>query len=285
MSRRRRRQADPEPKVPADPLEMFTASGTPTTLRDIWKGSSGFLVCGGPSLKSLDVSKLAQRGIVSLGVNNVAGMAPVRAFVASDPPSKFHHGIWLDPAMLKLVPFPKLRQGIRVKEGDTFRPLQMRVRDCPGVFGFTRIQQFEPDKFFLTPGATWGNDQKAVNAGFHPKMVFTFFLGLRLLHYLGVRRVFMLGVDFHMPSQGSQYAFEQGKHAGGCQSNLGSYAKATEWLRQLVPVFERHDFELFNCNPDSALRLFPHVPFDDALAECKGPIPPEPFDLRNWYDK
>ena len=56
-------------------------------------------------------------------------------------------------------------------------------------------------------------------------------------------------------------------------------------LQMLKPVFEKHNFQVFNCNPESKCDVFKYVPFEEAIDDCKGCVPKEPFDLSEWYNK
>ena len=271
-----------------DPLLFYDKQQQPIghVLRNLWgKGSAAFLVCGGPSLNKLPLEKLQEKGICTLGLNNASGLVKTNVFCCSDPPGKFHHGIWFDPSIMKLVPTPKLKGRIRIKNPDgSFTP-GPRVRDCPNVFGFKRICEYYSDKFLTEDGATWGNNNAGVAVTKGPKILFTFFIALRLMHYLGVRRVYMLGVDFQMKPGGREvgnYAFPQ---AGAGNGNNNHYVIATELLSRTKPHLEEMGFQLFNCNPDSRLLLFPYVPFDIALEDCRGKVPKESLDLGGWYEK
>lgn len=271
-----------------DGLRVVDRWGEDTSLRDLWRNSPGFLVGGGPSLRGLDLSFLRARGVVSMGVNNVAGFAPVSAWTFSDPPEKFHHGIHLDPSVLTFCPIPKLRKKIRVKQPDgTFVFPGARVRDCPGVIGYERSCQFVAAEFLTSRGATWGNNNKGVEKTGGPKLLFSMFLAVRLLHYLGVRRVYMIGVDFGMPAIGrddEQYAFEQARPQAVRNGCNNSYRQAAAWFRELRPIFDDAGFHVFNCNPASNLDAFDFVPLETAVADatrhCR-----EPFDLAGWYEK
>ncbi len=146
------RAEPPIVKLPelTDPLRTFSHHGIEMTnhpLRGLWKSApAGFLVCGGPSLNDLDLSRLSERGVVSMAVNNVAGYAPVRAMTFNDPPEKFHQGIYLDAALLKMVPQKKLGKRIRAKKPDgTFAFTSFRVRDCPNVFGYSYENEWVPE--------------------------------------------------------------------------------------------------------------------------------------------
>jgi len=107
----------------------------------------------------------------------------------------------------------------------------------------------------------------------------TMLLGIRLMHYLGCTTVYMIGVDFWMTEE-AQYAFGQKKNVRN-----GRYSKENEMLKMLKPTFDKHDFKLFNCNPNTKCDAVPYVSFDEAFYHCKGAVPNEPFDLSLWYDK
>lgn len=279
-----------------DPLVVTDCRKTPTTaLRGMLAGGSAFLVCGGPSVKLIDYNRLNERGIFSLGVNNVAGMVPVSAFTCSDPPMKFHWGIFADPKIMKFLPVPKLGGGrnrgqLRIKHPDgSFQWLNRCAKDCPNVWGYERRSWMMPDHTFFTDShAAWGNQQAGVDRCGQPKTACTMLLGFRLLHYLGARRIFLLGADFIMkPEAGpnENYAFGQARDADAIASNNRQYRIAADWLQQLRPTFEQFGLEVYNCNPLSGLRAFDHVPFDEAMKLCRGTIPSEPFDLGLWYEK
>lgn len=282
------RKLAPEPvSLPevVDGLEVVDRHGNRTdALKGLWQPCSAFYVCSGPSLNNVDISRVAERGVLSLGVNNAAAYVQCSAFVCADPVEKFHQAIWFDGKILKFVPTAKFKKRVRSKVDGEFNWTPFRVRDCPNVWGFQRKTYWEPDSFFTNPIASWGCSDKQVEQQGKPKCVFTFFCGLRLLHYLGVKRVYLLGVDFAMQGGGRKlgnYAFEQ---TGGGDGNNEHYRAAVVLLEELVPVFEREQFEVLNCNADSHLRLFPYVPFDEALRDCKGGVP-DVIDLSGFYEK
>lgn len=278
-----------------DPLKITDRSKSPTSvLRGMLAGQSTFLVCGGPSAKSVAYHRLAERGIFSLGVNNVAGMVPVSAFTCSDPPMKFHWGIFADPKIMKFLPVPKLGAGkqrgqLRTKDSDgTFRWMGRCAKDCPNVWGYERRSWMMPDHtFFTEPYAAWGNQQVGVDRCLQPKTACTMLLGFRLLYYLGSRRIFLLGADFEMKhgiGATGNYAFGQERDEDAIKSNNNQFAITNGWLCALEPVFRRFGLEVYNCNPVSGLTAFSHVPFEDALEDCRGPVPSGEFDLSGWYE-
>jgi hypothetical protein len=209
--------------------------------------------------------------------------------VCSDPPQKFSHSIWLDPGIMKFVPTPKLngkRAHLRQKIDGEFQPLQRSVDDCPNVWAFNRLSWLFPDDRFLTAdGACWGNHQHGTELTGQPKTVCTMLLALRLLIYLGARRIYLVGVDFCM-TPGSGYSFAQARDAEAQRANNAQYLVVNQWLctMQEAGVFARFGVKVFNCNPASGLRAFPHAPFTAAVQEATGVVEEIP-DLAGWYDK
>lgn len=282
-----------------DPLHVLDSRRLRTTsLRDLLKGASVFLAAGGPSANDLPLEQLNRRGVWTCCVNNMAGHARFRpqAFFCSDPPSKFSHSIWLDPAIMKFVPIPKMRGGrskLKKKVGPRqFEPLGRRVCECPNVWGFKRNSWLTPDdQFFLSDGACWGNHQAGVERTGQAKTVCTFLLGLRLLRYLGAKRIYLIGVDFRMASDYG-YAFDQGighkrpKDGSAPQYDNKQYGVVNDWLCTMRQngVFGRFGLEIFNCNPTSSLRAFDHVPFEQAIIDVQGVVETAP-DLSQWYEK
>ena len=162
-----------------------------------------------------------------------------------------------------------------------FRATNIQVKDCPGVLGFSRTSFFNEKTFLTDTFAHWGpgaeNETNGIDKGF--RILDTMFLGLRLLYYMGCPRVYMLGVDFNMTTE-QPYAFSQKK-----DGRNGRYAKTNQLLNLLRPIFESNNFYVYNCNPQSKCDAFDFVKFEDAYKDCKGMIPPEPFDLSGWYEK
>ncbi|MHC4402949.1 MAG: hypothetical protein ACYTG0_25085 [Planctomycetota bacterium] len=270
-------------------------------LANHWAPRPAFLVGGGPSLADMDYGQLATRGVASLAVNNVAGLVPVRAHVFGDPQVKFHHGLFLDPNMMTFCPIGKMRYGVRAKlpgkwdmqDEDGNWPstgrngqasvgvgLECQVWQCPNTWGFARSTKFEAAEFLTTEYAHWGQSAKAVADHLKGvRRIFSMLLAIRLLHYLGCPRIYMIGVDFYTPRSGS-YAFPEITNPG----NRG-YDKVTAMLTEIKPVLDAAGFSIYNSNPTSRCEVFDYVPFDLALADCRGPVPREPWDLSQWYVK
>lgn len=274
----------------ADPLRMEDRFGNRNhTLRGMLAGGSAFLVGGGPSANDLPVGKLANRGLFSMGINNVAAWIRVNSFVCSDPPSKFSDAIWLDPSVMKFCPVPKLtnrgRGALRTKEDGVFKDLEIRTIDCPNIWGFYRETTWHwDDRFFTSEIAAWGNGGEGEKITGHPKTLCTLLLGLRLLRYLGARTIFLVGVDFRMVDRG--YSFDQGRTAGAVSNNNRQYQIVNTGLCEMVKagIFKKFGLDVYNTCAVSGLRAFDHVPFDRALDFALRNYP-KGIDLEGWYEK
>ena len=277
------------PEAGSDPLRMYSRHSVflqTHPLRDYWRFNPAFLICGGPSINDLDLTLLEHPAVCSIAVNNVAGHVRPKAFIYSDPTEKFHGGIFLNPGIMKFAPVPKLKNQIRLKnEKGEFEFSPLRVRDCPSVWGFERCSDFSPETFLTQPQAAWGCSRTCPDETKFEKVLFTPFLALRILHYLGVRKVFLLGMDFNMEPGERGYAFAQGRTKGAARSNNDHYRKVHFMLDCLKPVFDEAGFRVYNCNDKSHLSTFPHLSYESAIEYCHSLRPSEPYDLSKWYEK
>ncbi len=275
-----------------DPLTILDRGRKQTDcFRNMLAGRSAFLIGGGPSANELPLGLLGRRGIWSMAVNNAAGHPYIRpqAMVCSDPPKKFSHSIWLDPGVMKFIPTPKMskrRGALRRKLPDgSFVPLGMTVTECPNVWGFKRWSWLTPDEgFFLTDGACWGNHETGSKQTGQHKTVCTMLLAIRLLRYLGARKIYLVGIDFIMrPDYG--YSFAQGRDAGASASNTNQFAVVNRWLCEMADkkVFAKFGISVYNCFEKSGLRAFEYIPFEAAISEAQGMVETVP-DLSYWYD-
>lgn len=231
------------------------------------------------------------------------------------PSPKFSKGRWsirTKRAESHVVPCPKCRGGKRIKKlkgnpcplcngtkehEEWFDPKlrdngeQMRTIDAPNVWGFERRGWMVPDDtFFLLPSASWGNQDAGVKRTGEEKTVCTMLLGLRLLYYLGARRIYLVGVDFLMDPAASvtgNYSFGEVRDIDAIQSNNSHFRVINEHLCRMAGagVFERFGLEIFNTFERSSLRAFPYVPFEESIMDAKRWLPQEPYSLEGWYKK
>jgi len=168
----------------------------------------------------------------------------------------------------------------------TFVPLDRRADQCPNVWGYRRYSHLTPDDaFFLTDGALWGNHNAGVERTGESKTVCTMLLGVRLLRYLGARRIYLVGCDFLMTPD-RKYSFPQDRTPEALLSNNRQFQIVNSWLCRLQEggVFERFGLTIYNTFERSGLRAFSYYPFNEAVEEAVGIIEEKP-DLSQWYEK
>ena len=152
-------------------------------------------------------------------------------------------------------------------------PSREVVGDMPGVLGYRRNEDFVAQQWLYEDTFNWGNQAKRVDAHGNSGSRSVMYVALRLMFYLGVRRLYLLGCDFRMETGKANYAFPQDRSDASVRSNNRTYQVLNSRLGQLLPYFEREDYRVFNCTPQSGLKVFPHVPYEDALAEVCGAFP------------
>lgn len=261
---------------------MLTRFGEPTTLENVYLNGSVFLILSGPSLLTHDLSKLNQRGIMTFAVNNAGCVVRPNIWTFGDSTVKFHEALFLDPAVLKILPKPRMGDKIRIKREGVFTQTETQVVSLPGVVCIERNCVMNHEAFLFEESVCWGNgkDGEAVN-GF-PRVLSTMVQAIRLCYYLGFRKVFLLGCDFNMTPD-SVYAFPQFKHSGGCEGNNKSYNSLNWHFSQLQPHFKKAGFHLYNCLKTSGLTAFPYKPYNECLEMALKDFPPD-VDTLGYYD-
>lgn len=272
-----------------EPPLLFAADGRPAPFDQMYRGRSCFLVCSGPSLKDLDLSLLEKRGVLSMGVNNSWLMHRPDLWVCADPPSRFSDVGWKDPHIMKFLPFSHVQTCLRERDGrgqlvrSNKKPL-----DMPNVWYYVRNDGFNPETYFQDPAISWGTLRKTKDAFGIANSRSVMLSAFRLLHWLGVGTVYLLGCDFKMSldQEVSPYAFKEFKDDRGRAANNRMYDTLNIRLGGLAKVMESRDmsFRVFNCNPNSGLKCFPHKSYEEALRE--GALP-EDADTQSegWYKK
>lgn len=242
-----------------------------------WSPSPGFLVCGGPSLKEMPIERLRERGVMSLGINNAAAFAPCSAMTFGDPQWKFHSAMYADGKCLVFAPNGKMNHRVRVRHEDGFHFLDKPIREFPSVYAFGRRTGFNAETFLTDWFAQWGYSRAQPGSPY--TCICSMLLGFRLLHYLGCPRIYLIGIDFWNTAE-QPYAWQGNRTSGN-----GRWWKQDQYLKDIRPVLEAAGVQIFNCNPASKMEAFEYVPWDRAIADCKGVIPAEPFDLGtdDWY--
>ena len=253
---------------------LQSATGCAVNLYNHFQSATAFLICSGPSLKGVDLSCLQSRGILTCTVNNAGTLLRSNLWVAYDNPGNFCDVIWRDPAIWKFIPKQRLDMAIRTRSpnGDLEDSTEA-ARTMPATFGYKTNRCFRATHWLsedsINCGDTQIDDDVDEPSGTRSVML----AALRLLHYLGVRKVFLLGCDFRMSYSGENYAFEQFRTRRSVRGNNYKYRVLTERLKELKPHFDTAGFEVLNCTPNSGLTVFPFVEFDEAVRIAKQVIP------------
>lgn len=281
----KRRPPKPAPAGrPQADTTVLTAAGTPAGMANRYAGGHLFLVLAGPSLNAYPEAAWYQRGVVTLAVNNAAAVVRPTLWTHVDRPENFHHAIWHDPGVTKVVPYGRMDRRLRAKRADG-RIVDTRdtPRSLPNVLGYQRNAWFRPDRWLWEPTVNWGNSNDSAKKNGQPHVLNVMFAALRIAFYLGFANVYLCGCDWHM-APAAPYAFRQSKSAGAAHNNNGSYMKVGRMLAALKPHFDAAGFRVYNATPGSRLGVFPPVRFADAIAAatrgCGGPI-----DTEGWYGR
>jgi len=266
-------------------LFLYTSSGESISLENFYMGSSCFLLCSGPSLSRLDLSLLNKRGIMTMAVNNAWSVYKPNLWICVDDPGNFIDIGWKDPSILKFAPIGHMHRNLQVKEDSgVFRTSQFKVREMPSVLYFRRNDKFEVQNFLNQNTVNWGNGEKIIdelgNRGSRSVML----SAVRILYYLGFRRVFILGADFKMQEGQDNYAFKQDRTTFSVNSNNNTYKALDSRFNALKPIFDSLNYKIFNCNKDSGLKSFPFVNYETAIKQASANFNKK-IDTLGWYDR
>jgi hypothetical protein len=206
-------------------------------------------------------------------LNNAHASFRGNANCTVDEPSRFNMSMWLDPTITKFIPMSQFEKPLwdnrRVLvDGEWLQrwaPSELRVADCPNVVGYRRNEKFHSQRWLYEDTINWGNHSKY--GGGRSVLL----ASMRILFLLGFRRVYLLGVDFEMSAE-KRYHFPENRSPGSVRGNMSTYAKLSEWFRQLQPRFLNEGFIVKNCNEGSKLKAFPFISYEAALAEASSPI-------------
>lgn len=242
---------------------FFNREGATLHLEGLYRGGSCFLIGGGPSLATIDVKKMEQPGILTFAMNNSVKMIRPNMWTCVDDPSRFLYSIWRDPKIMKFVPMAHYNKELwdsSFRDDKSFwQKAPVLVQDCPNVIGYRRNEKFAEHRFLTENTINWGCHKDF--GGCRSVMLAAF----RIIYLLGIRRLFLVGVDLNMgPDKG--YAFAEGRSKGAISNNNHTYARMiNEYFPKLKPYFDKAGYQVFNCNPESALKVFPHVPYEEAI--------------------
>jgi hypothetical protein len=237
-------------------LPLYINDGQPIHIQNLYRGRPAFLIAGGPSFLSLDHAPLNEPGALVMSVNNYVKHVRPTLWTCVDNPDHFLRSIFEDARITKFVPMGMSRS--TVFDSTTWTRTDRMVRDCPNVMFYKRNADYDAAKFLTGDTANWGRPEN--KGGPRDCML----VAMRLLYELGVRDVFLLGVDYSMNPE-KAYSIDEGKDEKAARSNNNRYKRLNEMYRELRPHFERAGFRVHNCNPDSKMTAFDYVPYEEAV--------------------
>jgi len=254
-------------------------------LYNIYKGYPIFLCLSGPSLARFDLPKIREAKAMSFGVNNSWSVWRPDFWTHADGPEKFLRSRWLDPTITKFVPSPLRNGKLRTKlPSGEFEETKETPGNCPGVFYYPRNLHFHHETFLTESSVNWGcSGKERCSVGMKGARS-CMLAALRLCYILGFRKIYLLGADFEMKMGEQNYAFEQDRHKGSVNGNNGTYNTLKKRFKACQPLFKEKKLEIYNCNLESKLDVFPFKTFDEAIMECRNFIP-HSEDTLGWYDK
>jgi len=243
---------------------LFNREALPYHAIGHFKGRSIFVICNGPSFAQLDHSLLRKPGVITYGMNN--GPKSFRPYFWSivDDPTRFMKSIWLDPLITKLIPLDHFEK--KIFDNEKWEMTNMRVGECPNVWGFRRNEKFVANRWLFEDTINWGchKDYGGGRSILLPVV--------RLCFLMGFRKVYLLGCDFNM-SEANTYHFDEQRTKGAVNCNKSTYDRLqNEYFPSLKPHFDEAGFQVFNCNSESGLKIFPFVSFEEAIAEATAPL-------------
>ena len=246
-------------------------------------GTSAFLVLSGPSLNNLDMDAVADSGILTMGVNNSWSVFTPDLWTCVDPPSKFLYSGWMNPQIMKFVPRRLKQHRLKWKAGENdWVETGMLAGHAPNTYLFERNAQFSHHKYLTEQTVNWGQTaKKPCSVGIKSSRS-VMFAAIKILYILGIRRIYLLGCDFSM--DGSKgYAFDQHRGVGGIQGNNRSYNIMQQRFEALKPHFEECGLSVYNCNPESGLKVFPHRDLDEVI-HIEMHSREQDYDTKGWYE-
>lgn len=227
------------------------------------RGAHAFLIASGPSFNLVDKDKLKWCWTICMN-NSVKSCMPYfrpDAWCCVDDPTRFMTSIWLDPKIMKFVPHAHSEKVIwdsRAWEIKKIEDKIIKVGDCPNMFYFHRNEKFNAHRFLYEDCINWGDHTKW--GGGRSVFLPTF----RILHLLGFRNIYLLGVDFEM-NENYKYSFQEKRDKSSISCNNSTYKKLIQRFTELKPILDKEGLNIYNCNKNSKLEVFDYIPFEEAV--------------------
>ena len=216
---------------------------------------AAFLLGRGWSATLEKLKYIAAVGISVMAVNDYPKDGPKpRYWCTGDPPHYFSERVWTDAEVMKFCGLHN-RNSLRPRDG-AYEPARL-VKDAPNTFFFHQAtDEMDVDHWLFHPFIAWGS---TIGCEGGPKQLYahgaarsSMLIGLKLLWFLGYRRVYLIGCDC----------------AGHAHPAPEYWNTIFHLMRELAPGFKRWGFHVVQTNDAAHLRCFDFMDFDDALKEA-----------------
>ena len=259
---------------------LFDHEAKPTdAFRGVHKHTPAFLVCGGPSMRDFNWPLLEQPGILTASLNNapltkcyqthdLRDVFRPSLWFSVDKPQTFHEAILKDPAVAKFFK-------IKFRKAHKFRTWHKghwqaasnyfggKLNECPNMWYYQHCKSQSVDEFLRLPSPTWwANPHRSV-----------MFVAIRVLFYMGIRRIYLLGCDFKQEAGASSYGFDDPMPLNRASYNTQKLRGLDDVFSKLRPHFEEYGLQVLNCTPGGHLHAFGRVSVKDAIADAQRYLP------------
>ena len=246
------------------PCMFFTKEYENVPFINRYNKSSAFLIAGGPSFGKVDKKQLLHPGILTMGINNSPSTFRPNLWTCVDSPSNFLASVWLDPTIEKIVPISHINK--RLFDSEKWRDRNTTVGDCPNVFYFRRNELFNHNQYLEEDSINWGNH---TDLGGGRSVLLA---AIKILYLFGIKNIYLLGVDFYMDDK-YNYHFEQSRTNSSIKCNMNTYGKMIKRFSELKSKFDKVGLNIYNCNPDSRLKVFPFISVENAVDKTLNIMP------------
>ena len=219
-------------------------------LTDIYSGQTAMLVGGAPSLKTQALNLLAQRGVLTMAMNNAGMHFQSSLWCGVDRPECYDPQLMLDPRIIKLGNIAHAETQLNANYGNR------KFRQLPNMY-FYLLEERVPWSEFLSVrrAIPWYNN--------------TLFTSICILYHFGVRRIILAGSDFS-----SGYAHNTTLTSLEQKWNADLYNSQVHELRRFKPIFDKAGLEFLDCSANSRIaQVYKKITMEEAVELCLSSFP------------
>ena len=226
-----------------------------------FEGRSIFSVLTGPSVNNHDLSQLKDRYTFTVKQLPITHLKPT-IWLCMEKPQIFPAEIWDDRTIIKVVCNAVYEKGyLREKNGiQRFEP----VNKTTNIYWFKLSNSYSSEKYLTENSVQWGNNSEITDEHGIKGRRSIMFAHFRLLHYMGFKKIYLLGVDFDM-QEAIPYCYDRVKTKHAVQQNNILYDTLKIRLAAIYPKLLDAGIEVYNCNPQSKLEVFPFKSYEECL--------------------